>query len=125
MLRAIATCAMRGSLMSSVYVARPVMRRGSSRRLIRVPTVFGTIGMTSRCLSGARLRGGAPDRVHDVLVARAAAEVALEPVTDLRIGRVRVPLDQLTCGEDHARRAVAALEPVLFPEADLHRVELV
>src|SRR2546427_219216 len=68
--------------------------------------------------------GGPLDRLHDVVVAGAATEVALELVADLLFRRLRVALQQLVGGHDHARRAEAALEPVLLPEALLDRMQL-
>ena len=65
----------------------------------------------------------AADRLHDVLVAGAAAEVALEPVADLVLGGVRVLAQQVEAGHDHARGAVAALQPVGLVERLLQRVQ--
>src|SRR5690606_37388963 len=70
------------------------------------------------------LVGRVLDRLHDVLVASAAAEVALQPVANLLFGRIRVALEQVGRGHDHAGRAVAALQAVLLPEAFLDRVQL-
>src|ERR1017187_3499704 len=64
------------------------------------------------------------DRVDDVLVARAAAEIAVQTVADLFVGGVRVALQQLAGSHDHARRAEAALEAVLVPEGFLHGVQI-
>jgi hypothetical protein len=64
------------------------------------------------------------DRANDVLVPGAAAEVALEAVPDLFVGRRRVRAQQVVRREQHARRAEAALEPVLDPECVLQRMEL-
>ena len=71
-----------------------------------------------------RLGGGA-DRDDDVLVPGAATEVALDRVADLVVGRIRVTVEQVDGGHDHARRAEAALQAVLLPEGRLHRMELV
>jgi hypothetical protein len=60
-----------------------------------------------------------------VLIAGAAAEVPRDPVPDLTLGRLWVVVQQVDRGHDHARRAEAALQAVLLPEALLHRVELV
>ena len=46
-LRTKATCSMPRSARSSVYVARPRIRRGSSRRLMRWPTWTGFTGISS------------------------------------------------------------------------------
>jgi hypothetical protein len=45
----------------------------------------------------------------DVLVTSATAEIAIQTVTDLFARRGSVPLEQLRRGNDHARRAIAAL----------------
>src|SRR5205823_5269934 len=63
------------------------------------------------------------DRLHDVLVTRATAEVAFERVPDLLVGRMRVALEQRHARQDHARRAVAALQTVFLPESLLNRVQ--
>src|SRR5215813_1135166 len=64
------------------------------------------------------------DGPDDVLVARAAAEVALERAPDLGLGRRRVVLEEAHGREHHPRGAVAALEGVLLVERLLDRVEL-
>src|SRR5215218_2442716 len=75
--------------------------------------------------SGPRARhlaGRVLDRLDDVLIAGAAAEVALDALADLFLGRGRVVLQQVHGRHDHAGRAEPALEPVLLPEAALDRV---
>ena len=54
--------------------------------------------------------GGLLHRPDDVVVAGAAADVALERVADLLLGRARVLAQQAHRGEHEAGRAVAALE---------------
>src|SRR5262249_50600678 len=71
------------------------------------------------------LLGGVLDRLDDVDVAGAAAEVAGDRLADVGLGRIGVLREQRAAGHHHAWRAVAALEPVLLPEALLDRVELV
>src|SRR3954469_15158062 len=107
------------------------MKRGSSTRLMGAPR---TSAIASVISIPFRLRGGhgaGPDRLggvadggDDVLVARAAAVVALDRVTDLGVGRVGGAVPQVDRGHDHARRAEAALQAVLLPEGGLHRVEV-
>ncbi len=38
--------------------------------------------------------------------------------------RIWIPIDDLGRGYDHPRRAVAALQTVMFPESFLHRMQL-
>src|SRR5439155_26439536 len=52
-----------------------------------------------------------------------AAQVALDPSSNLFVGRRRIVLEQIDGGHDHAGGAVAALQAVLLPEALLDRVE--
>src|SRR5207245_3620475 len=74
-------------------------------------------------LGGHGSRGGL-DRLDDVLVAGAAAEVPLDPQPDLLLGWLRIAFQQLLGRHDHARRAVAALQAMLVPEGLLQRVQL-
>src|SRR2546425_8604777 len=117
---------MPGSFKSSTYWPRPVMNRGSSRRLIDFPNrrSGATVAMASTSLLPGHVLGGPLDRLDDVVVARAPTEVALELVTDQLLGRLGIALEHLVDRHDHAGRAEAALEPVLLPEPLLDRVEL-
>ena len=65
------------------------------------------------------------DRVHDVLITRAATEVPRNPLANLLFRRLRVVVEQIDGGRVHARRAVAALQSVLLPEAFLQWVQLI
>src|SRR5207248_4104622 len=71
-----------------------------------------------------QLLGGLLHRLDDVVVARAAADVALEAVADLLLGGLRVLVEQRAGGDDHPRRAEAALQAVLVPESLLDGMEL-
>src|SRR6266852_3643035 len=115
-----------GSFRSSTYWPRPVMKRGSSRRLIDLPNrrSAATVAMASTSLLRGHVLGGPLDRLHDVVVARAAAEVALELVADLRLRGLRVTLEHLVGRHDHPGRAEPALQPVFLPEPLLDRVQL-
>ena len=64
------------------------------------------------------------NRLDDLVVAGAAAEVAGDAPADLFFGRVGVLLEQVLGAHDHARRAIAALQAVLLPEALLQGMEL-
>src|SRR5438552_12852930 len=125
-LRTKAAYVMPGSFKSSTYWPRPVMNRGSSRRLIDFPNnrSAATVAMTSTSLLRGHVLGRPLDRLHDVVVTRAPAQVALELVADQLLGRLGVALEHLVDGHDHARRAETALEPVLLPEPLLDRVQL-
>ena len=62
-------------------------------------------------------------RGHDVVVAGAAAEVALEPDAHLVLVERAALGRQPDRGHHHARSAVPALEPVVLAERGLHRVQ--
>ena len=63
-------------------------------------------------------------RIHYLLVAGAAAQVAADRLADLRLIRVRVVRYQRMAGNQHAARAVAALQGVLFTKRVLYFGEL-
>src|ERR671939_922110 len=64
------------------------------------------------------------DRGHDVLVAGAAAQVPFDAVADLLLAGVGMALQQPVGRHDHAGRAEATLQAVLFPEPLLQRMQL-
>ena len=64
------------------------------------------------------------NRVHDMRVSRAPAQVALDAVRDLLATGFGIALEQLDAGHDHTRSAVTALQSVAFPETFLHRMQL-
>src|SRR5471032_1089028 len=100
------------------------MRRGSSRRLTRWPTSFGKTGVIGIGLSPDVFPSGVLNGVDDVLVAGAAAEIAGDAFANFAFGGGWVVLEQRHGRHDHAGRAVAALQAVLFPEAFLQRVQM-
>lgn len=63
------------------------------------------------------------DRIDDVLIARAAAQVAVKGVADFILCRLRGPHQKLVRSENHSRSAEAALQPVTFPKGFLEGVE--
>ena len=86
---------------------------------ITSPVTSAGISVGMRNLEDNGLHGS-----HNVLIAGAAAEVAVDPArissslgTDCRSRRS-------TRGHDHARRAESTLQAVLFPEGVLDRVKL-
>src|SRR4051794_22180990 len=68
--------------------------------------------------------GGEPHGVDDLLVARAAAEVAGERLADLRVARVRILRQQVVRRDDQPRRAEAALHAAGLDERALDLVQL-
>ena len=68
-------------------------------------------------LAPPRSLGGCAHGIHDVLIAGAAAQITFEPVPDLFFRRRRITVEQMSGRHDHAGRTIAALEPVLIPEA--------
>src|SRR5215469_8798016 len=74
---------------------------------------------------GAHHRSGIHDGAQDLVVPRAAAKIAREPITRLFLGRVEGGVEQRLGGDDQARRAEAALQRRMLEEFLLHRVQLV
>lgn len=64
---------------------------------------------------------GSPfDRFDDIYISRAAAKIALESMFDLFVGRVRIGFQEMDCGHDDARRAIAALQTMFLAKSFLH-----
>src|SRR6266550_790459 len=117
-----------GRTMSSVYRPCPLMNRASSLRLGLEP-MPEPFGVTMVVMSEPSIARGAGHRLrgvlhgaNDVVIAGTAAHVALDGVTNVRLARIRVARQQINRTDDHAGRTESALEPVLLPEALLHRV---
>src|SRR5690606_7147862 len=66
---------------------------------------------------------GELDRFDDLRVAGATAEIAGNRFADLVIGRGGVLAEEGVGGDDHAGRAIAALERVRLPEGILQEAE--
>src|SRR5438093_8386964 len=115
-----------GIFTSSTYCPRPVMKRGSSRRLMDLPKrrSDATVAMASTSLLRGHMLGRPLDRLHDVVVAGAAAQIAFQLVPDELLRRLRIALQHLVGRHDHPGGAEAALQPVLLPEPHLDRVQL-
>ena len=79
--------------------------------------------MSNWACRGRSLRRSGEDRLDDVVIARAAAQVAFEADPDLLLGRVRVLVEQADRRHHHARGAVAALQAVVLHEGLLHRMQ--
>src|SRR5829696_3274230 len=136
---------MLGRTTSSMYSPWPRMKRGSSLRFFECPIPPTSSVVVTGCassvivvssesggrraglgrrLGGPELGGTLLDGLDDVHVARAAAQVAGDPLADLVLGRIGVLLQQVGGLHDHAGGAEAALEAVLVPERLLERVQL-
>src|SRR3954466_8566287 len=115
--------------MSSVYWPLPIRKRASSLRRPDSPMCGGlakAVSLAPMAFSSRRAgQGGLPllHGLHDVLVARAAAQVAFELFADLRFGGVGMALAQVQRAHHHARGAETALQAVAFLEGGLHRVQ--
>src|SRR2546430_2484104 len=116
---------MPGIVQLSMYCASPVMSSGSSLRRTGRPTNDSVATMTvlPSGLRAAHLAGGIQDRLDDVLVTGAPAEVPLEGLAHLRLRRRRVLLQVARGRHQHARRAVPALQAVVPMEGVLQRVQ--
>ena len=72
-------------------------------------------------VGAAHALGGERDGFDDLRVAGAAADIAGDRVDDLLARRLRIVGEQRMRGEDHGRRAIAALHAVRFAERVLDR----
>src|SRR6185436_11895786 len=64
------------------------------------------------------------DGPDDVLISRASAHVAFEPMANLFVGWFGIVFEQLVRRHNHAWRAEAALQTVLVPERLLQGMQL-
>src|SRR5579883_818605 len=119
---------MPGSLMSSIYVPLPRMKRGSSRRLTLLPNACKSVAMLLYLhwlrRGCAHLLASILNRLDDIDVARAAAEIARDRVAHFRFSGIGVLLQQRLAHQHHSRRAEAALQAMLLVEALLNGVQL-
>jgi hypothetical protein len=60
----------------------------------------------------------------DILITGTAAQIAFQTVANLGLGRIGVALQQIVRAHNHARRAKAALQAVLFPKRSLQRMQI-
>src|SRR5882757_669521 len=66
---------------------------------------------------------GPTDRAYDVLVAGTPADLSGERLSDAFLTRVRFVVQQPAGGQQHARCAETALQPVALGESFLDRIE--
>src|SRR5256885_13412403 len=83
-------------------------------------------GRKERRQSGlaAHRPGSGLDCVEDLEVARAPADLTGERHGDLVAGRAGIPIEQPLRGDQHSRRAIAALRGAVIGETPLQRVKL-
>src|SRR3954453_6364851 len=77
-----------------------------------------------RALGPAHLGSSIQNRANDLVVPGPAAEVARKPVANLGLGGVGVAIEQRFRGDQHARRAEAALKRGVLEEFLLQRVQV-
>src|SRR3954469_8156888 len=114
-----------GLVRGSVIVIEVTPRSAGRSRFGRHGLAFGRRGRDDgRRFRRAQLAGRLLDGLDDVHVARAAAQIAADPLADLVLARLRVLVEQPGRLHDHPGRTEAALEAVLIPEGLLERVEV-
>ena len=100
---------------------RPDRRRGGRRvRRARVTDVSGLLYTAKAEMSSAGL-ADAEHRRDDAVVAGTPPEAPLEPDPHLVLGRRRVAREERRGGDEHARRAEAALDAAEIEERRLQR----
>src|SRR5881394_3198047 len=76
-------------------------------------------------LARAHGLGAGRNRLDDVVVPRAAAQIAFELLAYCRLVQLcALAVHNIDGGHDHARRAETALQRMILTEGFLHRVEL-
>src|SRR5438309_11140941 len=128
--RTMKACSWFGRLMSSVYRPRPFRKRRSSLRRTEAPMPWNPIsahsptllrfgdallGRLHRLAVHERPRRG--DRLDDVMIPSAAAEIALEPFADLVfVQSLGMHLNQVDRAHHHAGCTEPALQGVMLAE---------
>src|SRR5215475_6669007 len=64
------------------------------------------------------------NRLNDVLVAGAAAEIPFQAMSNLIARWIGISIDDLARRDNHSRRAVSALQTVMFPKTFLDRMQI-
>jgi hypothetical protein len=90
----------------------PDFRGGRARRFLLNPRTIRWRGRLAR----------SPDRVDDVLIPSAPAEITLEPRADAFLRRLRFTPEQFQRAHDHSRGAETALQGVMLAECRLQRM---
>src|SRR6266487_3344764 len=72
--------------------------------------------------SGRRLAAHGKDRINDVLVTGAPAEIALEPPANTLFVRMRLTLKQFERAHDHAWRAETTLQRMMLAKRRQQRM---
>src|ERR1700726_4178582 len=94
-----------------------------SSRTENGPLLGGLLRRTCACAHGAATGG---DRLDDVVITRAATQIAFELRADgVLVEFVPLAVHDIDRRHDHARRTEAALQSVIVAEGFLHRVQLV
>ena len=111
--------------MSAAKRPRPVTSGRSSSRGTRAadPTMLARSAVTFTL--PAHFVGRRAHRLDDVLVAGAAAEIGREHVEQVLVADVGLALEHAGREHQEARRAEAALQPVMLDEGALQRMQLV
>ena len=92
---------------------------------MRAPMIFGRAWISGASFMGvAAFADDGADRLDDVLVAGAAAQIARQAFADVVVGGERIFSQQIGRRHQHARRAEAALQSVMLVKQFLQRVHL-
>src|SRR5215469_11975749 len=99
--------------------------RSKSCRRREMPSCWASSELAGgRMLAFPFQLGGPLDRFNDTWIGAAAADVAVHALNDLFSSGIRRVIEKRRGGENHPRRAVAALEGFDFKERLLHGIEL-
>src|SRR5262245_43766291 len=104
---------------------RPRTSEDGRRARVRRALAAGLAGrpFPSRPLRFLRGGSGLAHGGENPRISAAAADVAGERLDDLLVGRVRIRREERGRGDDHSRRAIAALKRLLIQERLLRRMQ--
>ena len=81
------------------------------------------LGLSGRCFFSAHLRTRPLHGLDDIVITGATAQITGDAPTDLILCRVVVVFEEFHATHDHARRAEAAMQPMVFLEPFLEWME--
>src|SRR5437762_3034083 len=114
---------MKGRTRSYPYSVWPVTFSSASMRVTDFPTTASSSILFSSLIP-AKLCRGSLNRLNDLGVTRAAAEIARERKPNLFLRGVLVFVQKRLGHHQHARRAVAALRAAFLNECLLHGMQV-
>jgi hypothetical protein len=89
-----------------------------------MPPISGEVFCSINVFRSGHFVSRVLDRFDDILVPRAATEIARNSPANFLLSGVRISFEKSFSGQNHSGRAEPALETMLLPEAFLERMKL-